>query len=153
MIWVILIVGIAVTVFGAILISKSYDYEGVGFAIIIIGGLIAFTSLVVALFLLSEMPSYYGIDEKIEMYEEENAAIEASISLLVKEYMDYEEGIFTECAPESTMTLIALYPELKANTLVEKQIETYVNNNNTIKELKSKRITVSLFNWWLYFGK
>lgn len=153
MIWVILIIGLGVLIFGIILSSKSYDAEEIGGTIACIGGVIAAIAFIASIVLLCCMTDYYGIDEKIEMYEEENAAIEASISLLVKEYMDYEEGIFTECAPESTMTLIALYPELKANTLVEKQIETYVNNNNTIKELKSKRITASLFNWWLYFGK
>lgn len=87
------------------------------------------------------------------MYEEENTKIEQQIADVVTQYQEYEEGIFTEVAPESAMTLVALYPELKSDTLVQSQIEVYVDNNKQIKELKSMSINASIFRWWLYFGK
>ena len=87
------------------------------------------------------------------MYEEENTKIEQQIADVVTQYQEYEAGIFTEVAPESAMTLVALYPELKSDTLVQSQIEVYADNNKQIKELKCKAINTSIIRWWLYFGK
>lgn len=92
------------------------------------------------------------IDEKIAMYEEENAKIEEQIATVVEQYQKYETEIFTEVAPESSMTLVALYPELKSDTLVQSQIEVYTANNEKIKELRSKEISYRNWLWWLYFG-
>ena len=150
MIWIVLTIGVATLVAGMFVWGNT-RHECIGNLMSIVGGAVTIAALATAIGLLVNMGSYYGLDEKIEMYEAENISIEEDISFLVHKYMNYEEGIFSECARE-TMTLVALYPELKSNTLVEKQIETYVSNNNTIKELKSRRITASLYNWWLYFG-
>lgn len=87
------------------------------------------------------------------MYEEENTKIEQQIADVVTQYQEYEAGIFTEVAPESAMTLVALYPELKSDTLVQSQIEVYADNNKQIKELKCMAINTSVIRWWLYFGK
>lgn len=92
------------------------------------------------------------IDDKIAMYEEENNKIETQIAETVKQYQEYEHDIFVEVAPESAVTLVSLYPELKADTLVQKQIEVYVANNEVIKELKASKINGSVLKWWLYFG-
>lgn len=92
------------------------------------------------------------IDEKIAMYEEENANIEARLAETVQKYQEYEAGIYAEVAPESSMTLVSLYPELKSDALVSKQIEVYVENNETIKSLKSAKINGDVCRWWLYFG-
>ena len=50
------------------------------------------------------------------------------------------------------MFLVTLYPELKADTLVAKQIEIYTNNNQKIKELKEQKLYGKVYKWWLYFG-
>lgn len=50
------------------------------------------------------------------------------------------------------MTLITLYPELKSDKLVQKQINIYVDNNKKIKILKEKQINGKVLKWWLYFG-
>lgn len=92
------------------------------------------------------------LDDRIAMYEEENQEIETQIAECVEEYMAYEEGVFEGVSSESAITLVSLYPELKADTLVQKQIEIYVANNEKIKELKEEKITVKNKKWWLYFG-
>ena len=90
--------------------------------------------------------------QALEMYQAENESIEAQISECVKQYQQYETEIFTEVAPESSITLVSLYPELKADALVSKQIEVYVDNNEKIKELKMSKINGDITRWWLYFG-
>ena len=75
------------------------------------------------------------------------------MNALVEQYMNYESGTYGELKGESSITLVSLYPELKADTLVTKQIEVYIANNEKIKELKEKKIDLSVKKWWLYFGK
>lgn len=92
------------------------------------------------------------IDDKIALYEEQNTAIETQIAEVVKQYQKYETDIFTEVAPESAITLVAMYPELKSDALVESQIDLYVANNEKITELREQKINGSIQRWWLYFG-
>jgi hypothetical protein len=96
--------------------------------------------------------SYAIIDEKIAMYQEENTKIEEQIAETVKQYQQYETDIFTEVASDSAITLVALYPELKADTLVRAQVDIYIKNNQKIKSLKEDKINGTINKWWLYFG-
>lgn len=93
------------------------------------------------------------IEAKIAMYTEENASIEEQMNSLVERYMHYESDTYGSLKGESSITLISLYPELKANALVEKQIEVYIANNEKIKELKNDLLSISNYKWWVYFGE
>lgn len=154
MIFVILALGILMVVCGTILYSKlEPDKDGIGIAFQIIGVIVIISSIIVFVSLLKCVLDRVGIDKKIAMYETENTKIEQQIVDVVKQYREYESGIFTEVAPEGAMTLVTLYPELKSDALVQSQIEVYIENNKSIKELKSMTINASFYRWWLYFGK
>lgn len=154
MILVILIFGILMAVGGTFLYWKlDGDKDAIGTSLQIIGAIIIIISTIASIILFIYVIDRVGIDKKIAMYEEENTKIEQQIADVVTQYQEYEEGIFTEVAPESAMTLVALYPELKSDTLVQSQIEIYADNNKQIKELKCKAINASVIRWWLYFGK
>lgn len=105
---------------------------------------------VVGLFVMSMCLS--TADAKLEMYQEENVKIEEQIASTVERYLEYESGIFTELAPESSITLVSLYPELKGDKLVQELIDVYTANNEMIKRLRSDIIDRSVVNWLLYFG-
>lgn len=94
------------------------------------------------------------IDEKIALYEEENAEIEGEIATIVENYMNYEQETFKELKPEATdvMVLINAYPELKSDAMVTKQIDLYTSNQSEIKRLKTNRLDYRVLAWWLYFG-
>ena len=154
MILVILVLGILMGVGGTILYCKlDDDKDSIGTSLQIIGAIIIMISTIASIILFISVIDRVGIDKKIAMYEEENTKIEQQIADVVTQYQEYEEGIFTEVAPESAMTLVALYPELKSDTLAQSQIEVYADNNKQIKELKCKAINTSVIRWWLYFGK
>lgn len=154
MIFVILALGILMVVCGTILYSKlEPDKDGIGIAFQIIGVIVIISSIIVFVSLLKCVLDRVGIDKKIAMYETENTKIEQQIVDVVKQYQEYESGIFTEVAPEGAMTLVTLYPELKSDALVQSQIEVYIEHNKSIKELKSMTINASFYRWWLYFGK
>lgn len=93
------------------------------------------------------------IDEKIAMYQEENAKIQEQINTAVKEYMSHESDMYKDLKAESSITLATLYPELKSNEIVQKQIEVYLCNNEIVKGLKNEKIEVQKLKWLLYFGK
>lgn len=68
--------------------------------------------------------------------------------------MTQEEKIMIKTAnKESLITLVQLYPDLKSNDLVKKQMDIYVNNNKKIKKLKTKKLNISKTKWWLYLRK
>ena len=103
--------------------------------------------------LIETVGTGYTIDERISMYEEENASIEESIDTIVKNYMDFEATTYEGLKNEDAINLISLFPELKSDTLVQQQIEVYVANRQKIKELKEEKIDLSKAKWMLYFGR
>lgn len=148
---------IAMIIGGSIMLHCSGDYEeplGVGGIFLIVVGSIAIVAVVVfSLCLINSLVQTYVIDDKIAMYEEQNSKIEEQIATVVHEYQEYESGIMTEIGDnESYITLVSLYPELKADALVSKQIEVYLNNNQIIASLKSQKLNERVYRWWLYFG-
>ena len=154
MILVILVIGILMVTLGIVLYDKlDYGKDKIGKIFQIIGTVATIISTIVTIVPLVCVLNRVNIEKKIAIYEEENTKIEQQIADTVKQYQEYETGIFTEVDPESSLTLVALYPELKSDTLVQSQIEVYVENNKTIKELKSSAINAPGYRWWLYFGK
>lgn len=97
-------------------------------------------------------------DTKIKIYEEENNNIQNSISEIVENYKDYEQNTYSESlknidiSDTNIVVLTQLYPDLKSNEMVIKQIQIYQDNNNEIKKLKGNKIDYQTAKWWLYFG-
>lgn len=152
MIILILILSIVLSVVFSYLDAKSYSTEIYAFFTMCTGG-IAFISAMITITLTCVTAASATIEQKIALYEEENAVIESQIATIVESYMDYEKTTFKDCSAESMITLVDLYPELKADTLVSKQIEVYLKNNDKIKDLKESLINRPVYRWWLYFGK
>ena len=92
------------------------------------------------------------IDQKIEMYIEENTKIETSVTTTVEKYLEHEFNIFDTLQGEDIQTLLVVYPEINSNELVKKQVEIFVENNNMIKQLKEEKLNIKIWRWWVYFG-
>lgn len=137
---------------GCILDEKTKVDSDICDTISVIGAIVGFFALVGLIVVSIHVKSLSVIDSRIEMYEEENARIEQQIADVVEQYQKYETDIFMEVAPESAVTMVSLYPELKSDSLVQAQIEVYVENNKTIKNLRDQQIKGDVYRWWLYFG-
>lgn len=135
------------------ILGRRYDYDTAGIFGSIMSFCLATVALVAMIVLICEASCASVLKDKIEMYEEENAAIETQIADIVKGYQKYEQEAFTEFSYDDAVTMVSLYPELKSDTLVQKQIEVYVENNSKIKELREQEITAEVVRWWLYFGR
>lgn len=123
--------------------------EGFG----ILGGLIGFIALIGIFVNIGYLVHGRTLDDKIAMYEQENAAIEQSVDVLVKDYYKHESDTYSSLKPENAVLFASAYPELQSNELATKQLEIYVDNNNKIKELKEDQINLSKNRFWLYFGR
>ena len=152
MIILLLVICIAMIIVGARLL-QDFDWEFVGGVLAAIGGGVGFILLIVACVLTFAVIDASVIDERIQMYTEENTKIEEQIATIVSQYQEYEHDIFTEVAPDSSVALVSLYPDLKSDTLVQSQIEIYIRNNEKIRALKNDAIFAPVYRWWLYFGK
>lgn len=92
------------------------------------------------------------IDAKITMYLEENARIETMVTTTVEKYLEHELNIFDDLQGEDIQTLLVVYPEINSNELVKRQIEIFVENNQKIKDLKTKKLNIPVWRFWVYFG-
>ena len=151
---ILLIFGICILMIigGCILDRKTGVDSDICFGISGIGMVVGFFALLGLIIVGVNVKSLSVIDDRIVMYEEENARIEQQIADVVEQYQKYETDIFREVAPESAVTMVSLYPELKSDSLVQAQIEVYTENNKTIRDLRDKQIKGNVYRWWLYFG-
>ena len=122
--------------------------EGFG----ILGGIIGLIALIGIFVNIGFLVYGRTLDDKIAMYEQENAAIEQSVDVLVKDYYKHESDTYSSLKPENAVLFASAYPELQSNELATKQLEIYVENNNKIKGLKEDQINLSRNRFWLYFG-
>lgn len=151
---VLVILAICVVLFAIGVAAYGSIYRNdTGEMLMFIGGFFGAIALAAAIMLGISVSFSGTIDDKIAMYEEENAKIENQIEAAVEKYMEYESETFAAASSESAITLVSLYPELKTDTLISSQIDIYVKNNKTIVELKEKKINSGVTRWWLYFGK
>lgn len=112
--------------------------------------------LIIALVLTGCVGASYSkhtiIDEKIALYEAQNAKIEAQVATAVEGYKEFEADTFANCKPEDLTLVLTLYPELSSNELVKQQICLYQSNNEKILSLKEQKLNLEVCRWWLFFG-
>lgn len=152
MLLIFLALGIAILAIGIFGYANNWN-ENVYITLNLISGIILIITTIAIISVCSGYSERFVIDEKIEMYRQENSRIEEQMAVVVNEYMGYESETLKDFKNESTITLISLYPELKSNELVAKRLETYQNNYEKIVKLESKRLDMKIYAWWLFFGK
>lgn len=119
-----------------------------GFGVVLIA-----SSFLLGFNCLLKIVSEIDIDERLFIYEEQQAEIENQVSLVIESYKDYENIMFDRPDTYNPMILISTYPELKTDTLMQKQCDLYIANNQKICELKEEKIKLQRYKYLLYFGK
>lgn len=143
---------ILLLILGIGLLCCAFMDNDIGEALSIFGGIffiVSFAGIIVSIVCLVNGRT---LDDKIAMYEGENAAIEQSVDILVKDYYRHESDTYNSLTPENAVLFASAYPELQSNDLATRQLEIYVENNNKIKELKEDKINLSKHRFLLYFG-
>lgn len=162
MVIAIALIGVILLVTGAIRCGKvdsdtkrQRNYEGdwcPGQPRKVIGCVIIVGAIIVAISLTISVVNGWTIQEKIDLIEAENANIDSQILETVENYKDYEQSTFDKVSDRSADIIVQLYPELKSDELVAKQIEIYTDNKQRIISLKEELINQKPYKWWLYFG-
>ena len=96
--------------------------------------------------------SGFSIEEKIQIYEEQNAQIEQSIDAAVKAYCEHEQITYVQMSDGAIALVAAAYPELASSELVKTQMEVWTFNSYELKELKSDLVDFHRAQYFLYFG-
>ena len=139
------VIAVALIVLGVLLDDFAEFFVGIGSIVCIIA--------LVGIFInIDYLIRGRTLDDKIAMYEQENAAIEQSVDVFVKDYYRHESDTYSSLTPENAVLFASAYPELQSNELATKQLEIYVENNNKIKGLKEDQINLSKSRFWLYLG-
>lgn len=132
-----------------LLIFVTIAFVGVEWVdiIVLIPSIGTIACLIIALMLSYKIIEGRSLQAKIDMYEDENQRIENEISDIVNQYK-----VGDDVSGENALVLVDLYPELKSSEFVNQEINTYMENNTKIKELKEDQIDIRTYKWWLYFG-
>lgn len=154
MLLVILGLGLIILGIGLYLTYKGIYEEWIYFTLNGVGSVIAILAVIVMIPLGIMCSTETTIDERISLYEEENARIEQQVAETVNHYMTYEQETFDKIVPDDIdpTFIVTMFPELNSSELVKSQIEIYQYNNMEIKSLKEKKLIVKVYKWWLYFG-
>lgn len=139
------IFGISIIVFvvGILLsIHQNWDWLEIFTSI---AGVVAILMLFTTIPCLCCYLSRIDVDKKINLYIEENEKISSTIEVMVENYKEYEKDFYYEFKPENPEELIALYPEIASNSLVQEQIATYTQNQRKICELKEEQIDMERY--------
>ncbi len=154
-----LIVFLVICIVLLIVLHKLKDAQKIGWETYDCAAAITWAALgivvVVALICAYIISEEGARQEKLSMYEQENARIESDIATMIDQYMTYEGNIVDRASVknnESALALVNLYPDLKTSELVNQQIQIHTENNAKIKELKEDLIDLQVAKWWLYFG-
>ena len=142
---------------GLILLAEILDNSALklGFLAIIPGALGVIFAIVFGIWTfwnIIVVASGFSIEEKIEIYEEQNAQIEQSIDAAVKAYCEHEQITYTQMSDGAIALVAAAYPELASSELVKTQMEVWTSNSYELKELKSDLVDFHRAQYFLYFG-
>lgn len=118
--------------------------------------LLFFASIIWMATLLPSVITGDTIDSQIAMLEQENQTVEENIDSIVNNYIKLNPHHTLpqeELKTQNAITLVTLFPEIKNDTYVLQQIETYMKNMQTIKELKKEKIDISMQKYLIFFGE
>ena len=152
MITVLLGIAFVVTIIGIVGGCINGWSDGVWYALSIVGAILVLIFGTIFVCDTQTLATADTINQKIQMYEEENTEIEAKMDELVKYYMEYEKDTYESLKAESSITLISYFPELKSDEMVKKQLDVYYQNAADIKALREELIDISKAKWRVYFG-
>ena len=127
----ILILGLAVIAMVTCIIISSktrpngfmeFSVHGLFFVFAWISGVVALAMVITICCITPQIATASTIDDKIAMYQEENAAIEQDIDRIVEAYLKHEQDTFTDLKTEESSITLVLY------FLNSSQIHLFSNN-------------------------
>lgn len=147
MLYILLLLGIVIVIWGG-----YRDDEGT----IVLGFIIGFPTLV-AMLISGGIYNYDSstIHSRLAVLEEQNTTVLTQVEPLVQQALNYESSNYQDLKLDVNKLIIfaQMYPELKANSFLNKQIDIILANQEEIKQLKLDKATLNAYHFWLWTPK
>ena len=147
MLYILLVIGIIFIICGSF-----QNGEGT----IVLGFIVGFPTLV-ALLIAGGIYNYDSstINSRLTVLEEQNTTVLTQVEPLVQQALNYESSTYKDLKLDVNKLIIfaQMYPELKANSFLNKQIDIILHNQEEIKQLKLDKASLNAFHFWLWTPK
>lgn len=147
MLYILLVIGLILLIVG---ITKYED------ALTVLGA----TIFVVFFFVTAVVAGLYNydkstIDSRLPVIEEQNTIVLSQIEPLVQQALEYESNTYKDFKLDANklIAFTQLYPDLKANDFLNKQIDIILANQQEIKQLKLDKASLNAYHFWLWTPK
>lgn len=147
MLYILLVIGIIIISCGAF-----EDGEGT----IVLGFIVGFPTLV-ALLIAGGIYNYDSstINSRLAVLEEQNTTVLTQVEPIIQQALNYESDTYKELKLDVNKLIIfsQMYPDLKANSFLNKQIDIILANQEEIKQLKLDKASLNAYHFWLWTPK
>ena len=147
MLYILLVIGILLVFW-----SAFGDNEGG----IILGFIVGFPTLA-ALLIAGGIYNYDSstINSRLAVLEEQNTTVLIQVEPLVQQALEYESSTYKDLKLDVNKLIIfaQMYPDLKANSFLNKQIDIILANQEEIKQLKLDKASLNAYHFWLWTPK
>lgn len=95
------------------------------------------------------------INSRLSVLEKQNQVVLSQIEPLVQHALDYESNTYKDFKLDvaEVIAFTQLYPDLKANSFLNKQIDIILANQQEIKQLKLDKASLNAYHFWLWTPK
>jgi hypothetical protein len=147
MLYILLAVGLILIIFG---ITKYEDVlQVIGAVIFVI--IFFITAIVIGVYNFDKST----INNRLSILEEQNQIVLSQIEPLVQQALDYESNTYKDFKLDANkiVAFSQMYPDLKANSFLNKQIDIILANQAEIKQLKLDKASLNAYHFWLWTPK
>lgn len=89
--------------------------------------------------------------ERLEVLTQYNTEIIHDLEPMVNRYLDYEKSTYSDLKLNAnTLLALSVYPEIKSNQFIMKQIDVYLKNQEAIKEIKLSIANLKSYKFWIF---
>ena len=147
MLYILLVIGLILLIIGINQYEEVLSSLGVG----IFAVFLCVTAIAVGVYNYDKST----IDNRLAILEEQNQVVLSQIEPLVQHALEYESNTYTDFKLDANkiVAFTQLYPDLKANDFLNKQIDIILANQAEIKQLKLNKASLNAYHFWLWTPK
>ena len=147
MLYILIIIGLILLIIGINRYEDVLSFLGVGIFVVFL----CVTAIAVGVYNYDKST----IDNRLSILEEQNQIVLAQIEPLVQHALEYESNTYKDFKLDANkiVAFTQLYPDLKANSFLNKQIDIILANQEEIKQLKLDKAALDAYHFWLWTPK
>lgn len=149
MLYILIAIGILLFILGVF--SKECAEFLIGLSMLIF--ILSFISLLIVGGIYNYRAS--TADSRLAVLEDQNQVVLNQIEPLVQQALNHESSTYKDLKLDAAkiIAFTQLYPDLKANEFLNKQIEVILTNQKEIKQLKLDKASLNAYHFWLWTPK